>query len=90
MKFLCDVHISLKISKLLDKKEEVSIHVNSIMDRWHTKEKDIIDYADKNDLIIVTKDQDFKNSHLLKRKPKKLIKIGLGNVSNTELWKILE
>lgn len=90
MKFLCDVHISLKISKLLEKRGEMSVHVNSILDNWHTKDEKIIDYADKHNLIVVSKDQKIKISHLLKRRSKKLIKIGLGNVSNAELWKILD
>ena len=89
MKFLCDVHISLKISKQLDQKGFSSIHVNRILDKWHTKDKDIMDYADKNDMILISKDQDFKNSFLLHRRPKKLVKVSLGNISNQLLLDIL-
>lgn len=90
MKFLCDVHISLKISKQIEQLGFVSEHVNNILDRWHTKDQDIIKYADKHDLIVITKDQDFRNNFLLNHKPKKLIKINLGNISNNELWKIIK
>jgi len=90
VKFLCDVHISIKVAKHLNQLGHSAEHVNSILDKWHTKDKDIAKYADKHSLILITKDQDFRNSYLLNHKPKKLIKINLGNISNNELLHILE
>jgi predicted nuclease of predicted toxin-antitoxin system len=90
MKFLCDVHISFKLVKYLEKKGFECIHVNNILDKWFTKDSDISKFADLNDYIIITKDQDFKNSHLLKNSPKKLIRIILGNISNFELLELFE
>lgn len=66
-----------------------TFHVNKILDSWHTKDDDISSYADTNDLIIITKDHDFRNSFFIKNTPKKLIKISLGNISNLELIRIL-
>ena len=37
-----------------------------------------------------TKDEDFKNSHLVKSKPAKLIRITLGNISNKDLVEIFD
>ena len=54
------------------------------------KDWDIADYADRNDQILITKDLDFSNSHLIIGKPKKLIKIYLGNISNDELIEIFD
>ncbi len=90
MKFLCDVHISIKISKRIEQIGFLSQHVNHILDRWHTKDNAIAHYADQHDLILITKDQDFRNSFLLNRKPSKLIKVNLGNVSNEDLLEVLE
>lgn len=90
MKFLCDVHISIGLVKFLSKKFPDTIHVNAILSSWNTSDEEIIQYADKNDYVIISKDKDFKNSHLLRNKPKKLIKINLGNISNAELIKIFE
>ena len=42
------------------------------------------------DLILITKDQDFRISHLISHKPNKLIKINLGNISNTALIETFE
>lgn len=44
--------------------------------------------ADANNLIVITKDSDFRNSYFIRKTPKKLIKINLGNISNTDLIKI--
>jgi len=85
MKFLCDVHISFKIISHLNSLGFETIHVNQILDKWFTKDHDICKYADANNLIIITKDYDFRNSYFINKTPKKLIKINLGNVSNQEL-----
>ncbi|WP_160110580.1 DUF5615 family PIN-like protein [Aequorivita lipolytica] len=58
--------------------------------KWNTTDDEIIRYVDKNNLILITKDQDFRNSFLLNSKPKKLIKIDLGNISNENLLKIMK
>jgi len=89
MKFLCDVHISFKIQKLLVSLGFEAIHVNDILDKWYTSDKDICSYADLNDMIVITKDSDFRDSFFIKQTPKKLVKINLGNISNQELTKIL-
>lgn len=89
MKFLCDVHISYKIAGHLISLGHEAVHVNSILNKWHTNDKDICSYADSNDLIVISKDVDFKSSFVINKTPKKLIKINLGNISNIALIKIL-
>ncbi|MCF6360170.1 MAG: DUF5615 family PIN-like protein [Cyclobacteriaceae bacterium] len=90
MQFLCDVHISIKVAKRISKLGYKAEHINSILDKWHTKDKDIANYVDKHNLILITKDQDFRNSYLLNHSPKKLLKINLGNISNKEMLQIVE
>jgi predicted nuclease of predicted toxin-antitoxin system len=90
MKFLCDVHISIKIVKFLNSKNYDCIHVNSILDKWFTKDKEIAKYTDANDLILITKDADFRDSYFLNNTPKKLVKINLGNISNSNLISIID
>jgi len=90
MKILCDVHISMKVAKFLASKGIQTEHVNQILDKWKTKDYKIIQYADKNDFTVLTKDKDFKNNHLLNKSPKKLIKINLGNLSTNQTINIFE
>lgn len=90
MKILCDVHIAIKVAKFFSSKGIETEHVNQILNKWHTKDSDICQYADKNDFTIITKDTDFKNSHFLKQTPKKLIKVNLGNISTERLIAIFD
>lgn len=85
MKFLCDVHISIKFTKYLNNKGFKSVHVNDILKGSRTKDREICRYADKYDFTVITKDSDFRDSYLVKQSPKKLIKINLGNISNERL-----
>ncbi len=89
MRFLCDVHISYKFVKYLVSLGFEVTHVNKILDKWFTKDKEICDYADAHDLILITKDSDFRDSFFINNSPKKLIKINLGNISNQELIQII-
>jgi predicted nuclease of predicted toxin-antitoxin system len=85
MQFLCDVHISYKLVNAIESLGFKCIHVNAILDKWYTKDGAISAFADENDFILITKDVDFRNSFFVNKKPKKLIKINLGNVTNQEL-----
>jgi len=49
----------------------------------------IIAIADKEARVVITKDADFVNSFLLHRRPKKLLLISTGNISNRELETIV-
>jgi predicted nuclease of predicted toxin-antitoxin system len=89
MNFLCDVHISLKLVKHLEKLGHTALHVNSLPSKWHSTDSEICRLADQKELIVITKDEDFRNSFLLNQTPKKLVRITLGNISNQDLIEIL-
>lgn len=55
------------------------------MDKWNTSDEDIATFADKNGLVVVSKDADFRNSHFIKKTPRKIIRICLGNISTQKL-----
>ncbi len=85
MRFICDVHLPIRLSKFLVAQGAESVHVNQILDGSSTADVSICHYADENDCIVITKDADFKNSYLLRKTPRKLIRVCLGNLSNDEL-----
>ncbi|MDP9046563.1 MAG: DUF5615 family PIN-like protein, partial [Bacteroidota bacterium] len=62
-----------------------SVHINQILQKWHTSDAEICRYADTNSLVVVTKDSDFKNSHFINKTPKKIIRVVLGNTTNIDL-----
>jgi predicted nuclease of predicted toxin-antitoxin system len=86
MDFLIDVHLPVSLSKFLDKQPNCSsIHINQILQKWYTTDAEICKYADENNLVVITKDGDFKNSYFINKTPKKIIRVTLGNISNAEL-----
>jgi len=90
MQVLCDVHISYKIVRFFEKNGIHAIHVNSILQGSETADFEISLYADNNDFVVVSKDSDFQAAHFLNNKPKKLLKIGLGNLSTRQTIAILQ
>lgn len=85
MRLLCDVHISYRIVNFLKQYADQVIHVNNILDKWYTTDQAICTYADSHDFIVISKDKDFKHSHLVRLSPKKLLLVSLGNLSNEQL-----
>ena len=90
MRFRCDVHLPIKRAKSLTALGHHAEHVNSMPQKWFTSDSDIRKYADANLLTVVTKDKDFRNSFLILSSPRKLIRIGLGNMSNDLVLSLLK
>ncbi len=89
MKFLCDVHISFKLVTHLRILGYETIHINEILNKSETLDGEICNYADEHNFIVLTKDADFRNLFFIKSTPKKLIKVNLGNIPNSELIRII-
>ncbi|MEM9833924.1 MAG: DUF5615 family PIN-like protein [Bacteroidota bacterium] len=66
---------------------ETYVHQIDIEPR--AKDKDIWQYARKNNLIIITKDSDFSNRILVSEPPPKVIHIRTGNTSMKEFYRII-
>ncbi len=45
--------------------------------------------AESESRVVITKDADFVNSHLIQGRPPRLLLISTGNVTNTELERLL-
>lgn len=76
-KLLCDILLEIGVE---------SKHVDSLPAGDETSDQEIISYADKYDMVIITKDSDFLHSHLLYRKPVKLLLVTTGNTKNRQLF----
>jgi predicted nuclease of predicted toxin-antitoxin system len=90
MKFICDVHIPIRLSKFLANQEAESIHVNQILAGSSTPDSAVNQYADTHDYIVITKDADFRNTHFLHNTLRKLIRVCLGNIPNDKLIQLFE
>lgn len=58
-------------------------------DANRTTDDQIIEWVDREKRILVSKDADFVDSHILRGRPAKLLVISTGNISNLELQRLL-
>ena len=90
MRVLCDVHVAYRlVSRLRDIGVDAT-HVNRILDGSETADTAIAAYVDENEMLLITKDGDFRDSHFLRGTPKLLLRLVLGNVSNDELVTLIK
>ncbi len=90
MNFICDVHIPYRLVNFLVETNHQATDVNFILGGTATKDIEIARFADSDNQIIITKDEDFKNLHFAANTPKKLIRILLGNISTTDLIQVFK
>ena len=67
-----------------------AIHTLDLPKRNATPDGDIADLADREGRVVVTKDMDFLNSHLVGSAPRRLLRVLTGNISNSELLALFE
>jgi len=88
MKFLFDQNISIRILRLLPDDLASSSHVKK-EGLLNARDKDIWEFAKKNNYAIVTQDSDFNELNLLNGFPPKIIWIRTGNIKTQILLDIL-
>ena len=90
LKFIVDAQLPKKLSDFLNNKGHDSVHTLDLPDKNTTTDKYIKDKAHSENLILITKDDDFLRSFLIERKPPKLLLVKTGNISNGTLMSIFD
>jgi predicted nuclease of predicted toxin-antitoxin system len=85
MKFLIDAQLPYLLADVLIQKGFFATHTENLPNKQSTTNKDILDFAASNSLIIITKDLDFLDSFILNNNPKKLLLVTTGNIKNRKL-----
>lgn len=88
MKFLFDAHLPYRMSAWLAAAGCDATHTLDLPDGNRTTDAHLIDVADREQRVIVTKDADFVDSHLLSGRPAKLLPVSTGNMRNQD-WENL-
>ncbi|MEQ9300261.1 MAG: DUF5615 family PIN-like protein [Cyclobacteriaceae bacterium] len=86
MKLILDAQLPVLLCKVLDKLQISSMHVEALPQGDETPDREIVKYADENDLIVVTKDVDFHYSFINVGNPKRLLLVTTGNIKNRQLF----
>jgi len=89
MKFLIDANLPRRLENIFKEHGYEAIHTLDLPEGNATPDLAILQYADKNNCVITTKDSDFVTFFWLKNRPEKLLLISTGNLRNKELEEIL-
>lgn len=90
MKFIVDAQLPNKLVKFIRKKGFDVIHTDDLPGKDRTSDSEIRRIAKEQDRIVITKDNDFWESHVLKNDPPNLFLISTGNIRNKELLELFE
>lgn len=88
MKLLLDQNLSRKLVRQIEEAFPDSCHLTAVLPEAST-DKDIWLFAEANDFVIVTKDDDFEQRSVLLGHPPKVIWIRLGNCRTADVVSLL-
>jgi len=89
MKFLVDAQLPRRLCAWLREAGYDAIHTLDLPLGNRTPDTALLDIATREQRVMVTKDDDFLQSHLISGNPEKLLLVTTGNVSNAELERLL-
>ena len=81
MRFVVDAQLPAKLSRLLAEAGHDSVHTSQLPEGNRTTDATLADMADDEDRVVITKDRDFRNSHLLRQSPRRLLTVSTGNAA---------
>ncbi|MGJ4748416.1 DUF5615 family PIN-like protein [Leptospira sp. SA-E8] len=90
MKFFVDAQLPYGLVNLFKEKNFEVFHTENLPLGNKTSDSDIIAYCDSNELILITKDSDFLDSYLIRKKPRKLLIVTTGNIKNKDLFSLFD
>ena len=85
MKFLVDANLSFKLAYSLKHKGYDVIHTDNLPNKERTTDNEIRKFSTNQSRIVITKDIDFLDSHLITGVPPKLLLVTTGNIINNKL-----
>ena len=90
MKFLIDAQLPARLAEFLNRAGHDALHTIGLPDGNRSTDSQIGQHADTESRVVVTKDQDFRDGHLLVRSPRKLLVVATGNITNDALLSLFE
>ena len=90
MNFIVDAQLPRKLSNWLTSTGHNAVHTLDLPKANETEDIVISELADAENRIVISKDQDFLDDHLIKDCPKKLLAIKTGNITNKDLINLFE
>ena len=88
MKFIVDAQLPKSLSDLFKQKGYDSIHPLELPNKNNTSDHEINRIAKQENRVVITKDNDFLETYILKSEPPKLLMVTTGNIPNYRLLEI--
>ena len=89
MKFLVDAHLPKRLVRQLRAAGHDVVHTADLPSGNRTTDAELNRLSVAEERILVTKDGDFVDSHLVSGQPYKLLLVSTGNIANPELLELL-
>lgn len=90
MKFLIDAQLPARLARFLADAGHETIHTSDLPEGNRTPDGEINRLADADRRVVVTKDRDFRDSHLLRGTPRHLLVVTTGNITNNDLLALFQ
>lgn len=90
MRFLVDAQLPVRLARTLTAAGHDALHSVDLRDGNRSSDAEIAAVADEQNRVVVTKDRDFRASHLVRGTPHRLLIVATGNVSNRDLLALFE
>lgn len=89
MRFLIDAQLPRKLLALLHQHGHDAVHTLDLPDGNRTPDDRLCDLCDSDDRVLISKDRDFVDSHLVQGRPARLLHVSTGNITNLALERLL-
>jgi predicted nuclease of predicted toxin-antitoxin system len=90
VKFLIDAQLPARLADFLNQAGHDAVHTIGLPDANRSTDRQIAERADGDGRVVVTKDQDFRDVHLLAGSPRQLLVVATGNITNNALLSLFE
>lgn len=90
MNFIVDAQLPKSLSELLQQLGYDSLHTLDLPDQNRTTDNTISQISVSEHRVVITKDADFLESHLISGIPPKLIIVKTGNIRNDKLFELFK
>jgi len=90
LKVLVDAQLPRRLAGFLSTKDIDSKHTLELPQKNATSDQEIIEVADQENRIVVSKDSDFLDNYILEGHPQKLLIVSTGNINNNDLIRLFQ
>jgi predicted nuclease of predicted toxin-antitoxin system len=90
VKLLIDAQLPVRLAQFLTGAGHDTAHTIELPDGNRSTDRQIAWHADREGRVVITKDRDFRDGHLLTRSPRRLLVVSTGNITNDDFLELFE